>query len=47
VSVLMHRPDARTVSRTQIDVRTSPDSIRVHYEPVPDRAQEARRWSNG
>jgi hypothetical protein len=43
VSVLMHRADARTVSRTQVDVQTRPDTIRVHYEPVPDLAGWTRR----
>jgi hypothetical protein len=42
LSVLMHRPDARTVSRTQIDVRTAPDSFHVHYEAVPDAAHKTR-----
>lgn len=36
ISVVMARPDARTVSRTRVDVR--PGAIRLTYEPLdPDR----------
>lgn len=37
LSVLMERSDARTVSRTQIDVRTGDDRVRLRYERVPER----------
>jgi hypothetical protein len=44
ISVLMHRSDARTVSRTQIDIGGSSERIRIHYETVPDPASQERRW---
>jgi hypothetical protein len=42
MSVVMNRRDARTVSRTQIEVGAHADRIRVHYEPLPDRSRQGR-----
>jgi hypothetical protein len=44
ISVLMERPDAKTVSRTTIDV--TQDSIGIAYEPVSQLRTPALRPSN-
>jgi hypothetical protein len=47
MSVLMDRRDARTVSRTRIDVGAHADRIRVHYEPLPDPTRQGRQCLAG
>jgi hypothetical protein len=47
MSVVMERHDARTVSRTQIDVGAHSDRIRVHYQPLPDPTRQGRQCLAG